>query len=61
MDNRLSIHFGKDKARPNSKLKIKKLQELNINYKKIQMKEKFFKVRYIDCILDETASGKSIV
>ena len=37
VDNRLSIHFGKDKTI--SKRKIKKVPEPNINYKNIHIKQ----------------------
>ena len=63
VDNRLSIQFGKDKTKSilfASKLKIKKVPKLNINYKNIQIKQ-YSKVTFLDCILDETVSRESMV
>ena len=54
VDNRLSIHFEKDKTKSiifASKRKIKTVPKLNINYKSIQIKQ-HSKVTYLGCILD---------
>ena len=62
VDNRLSIHFSKDKTKPilfASKRKIKKVPKLKVNYKNIQIKQ-HSKVTYLGCILDETMSGESL-
>ena len=61
-DNIFSIHFGKDKTKSilfASKHKIWKVPKLKINYKNIQIKQ-HSKVTYLDCILDETMSGRSM-
>ena len=62
VDNKLSIHFGEDKTKSilfSSKLKVKRAQSLNIQYKNIQIKQ-YSKVTYLGCILDETLSGDSM-
>ena len=61
-DNRLSIHFGKDKTKSIiflSKRKIKKFPKLNITCKNTPIKQ-HSKVTYLGCILDETVSGVSM-
>ena len=60
-DNRLSVHFGKDKTKSMLfafKCKIKKIPKLSINFKTIQIKQ-HLKVTYLGCILDEAISGES--
>ena len=62
VDNRLSIHFGEDKTKSilfASKRKVKKVPQLKINYKNMQIKQ-HSKVTYLGCILDETMSGESM-
>ena len=62
IDNKLSIHFGEDKTKSipfASKLKIKKLNRIEIIYKNIQIKQ-HSRVTYLACILEETMSGESI-
>ena len=62
VDNKLSIHFGKDKTKLilfSSKRKIKKASPLNIPYKDIKIKQ-YTKVTYSGCILDKTLSGESM-
>ena len=64
LDNKLSIHFGKDKTKTNSMLfsskrKVKKANPLNIQYKDIKI-EQYSKVTYLDSIIDETLSGESM-
>ena len=62
MDNKLSIHFGKDKTKSihfSSKRKIKKPSPLNIEYKDIKIK-RHTQVTYLGCILDKALSGKSM-
>ena len=61
-DNKLSIHFGKDKTKSilfASKRKIKKLQKLEIIYNNIRIK-RHYRVTYLGCILEETMSGESM-
>ena len=62
VDNRLTIHFGKEKTKSilfASKPKIKRVPKLKIKYENIQIKQ-HSKVTYFGCILDETMSGESI-
>ena len=62
VDNRLSIHFGVDKAKSilfAFKSKIKKVPKLKINYRNIQIKQ-HLKVTYLGCMLDEAISGESM-
>ena len=62
VDNKLSIHFGEDKTKSilfASKLKIKKLQRLEIIYNNIQIKQ-HSRVTYVGCILEEWMSGESM-
>ena len=59
-DNRLSIHFGKDKTKSilfASKCKIKEISKLSINFQTMQIKQ-YLKVTYSGCILDEAISGE---
>ena len=62
VNNKLSIHFGKDKAKSillATKFKIKKVRKLNIKYGDIQIKQ-HSKVKYLGCMLDETMSRKTM-
>ena len=62
MDNRLRIHFGKDKTKSivfASKPKIKKVPKLNITYKNMQIKQ-HSEVTFLGCILDEAMPGESM-
>ena len=62
VDNRLTIHFGKEKTKSilfACKAKIKRVPKLKIKYENIQIKQ-HSKVTYFGCILDETMSGESI-
>ena len=63
VDNKLSIHFGEDKAISilfGFKHKIKKSKPLNIQYNDIKIKQ-YYKVKYLGCIFDETLSGEFTV
>ena len=58
MDNKPSIHFGKDKTKFilfASKHKTK----LNTTHENVQINQ-YLKVRYLSCILDEKVSGESV-
>ena len=62
VDNKLSVHFGKDKTKSilfTSKRKLKKGSMLNILYNDIEITQ-YPKVSYLGCILDETLSGESM-
>ena len=62
VDNRISIHFGKDKTTSiifASKRKIQKVPKLNISCKNIKIKQ-HSKVTYLGCILDGTISEESM-
>ena len=62
MDNKLSIHFGEDKAKSilfASKFKKKNIKKLNIKYGDIQIKQ-HSKVKYLRCFMDETMSGETM-
>ena len=62
MDNKLSIHFGEDKAKSilfASKFKNKNTKKLNIKYGDIQIKQ-HSKVKYLGCLMDETMSGEAM-
>ena len=62
VDNKLSIHFGEDKAKSiifSSKSKVKKARSLNIQYKGEKVKQ-YSKVTYLGCTFDETLSGESM-
>ena len=61
LDNKLSIHFGEDKTKTilyASRMKVKKVDNLNITYKDIKIKQ-HSNVKYLGCILDETLNGES--
>ena len=60
VDNKLSIHFGKDKTKSilfASKRKIKSARKLNVKYKNIKIKQ-HSQVTYLGCVLDETLCGE---
>ena len=60
VDNKLSIHFGKDKTRSiliASQRKIKAIKKLNIKYQNIEIKQNS-QVSYLGCVMDETMSGE---
>ena len=62
VDNKLSIHFGEDKTKSilfSCKRKIKQLQNLEIIYNNIRIKQ-HSRVTYLGCILKETVSGESM-
>ena len=62
VDNKLSIHLGKEKTKCilfDSKLKLKNAGKLNIMYNGIEIK-KYSRVTYLGCLLDETVSGESM-
>ena len=62
VDNKLSIHLGKEKTKCilfGSKLKLKNAGKLNIMYNGIEIK-KYSRVAYLGCLLDETVSGESM-
>ena len=63
IDSKLSIHLGKDKTKSilfGTKLNIKRAEPLNIVYGNVKIKQ-YTKVTYLDYILDESMSGKSMV
>ena len=58
--NKLSIYFGDDKTKSilfASKRRAKKIRQLNIKYKGINIKQ-HLQVTYLECVLDETMSGE---
>ena len=60
VDNKLSIHLGKDKAKSilfASKRRAKNIRQLNIKYKDINIKQ-YLEVTYLGCVLEETMSGE---
>ena len=62
MDNKLSIHFGEDKAKSilfASKSKRKNILKINIKYGYKQIKH-HSKVKYIGCLLDGKVSGEAM-
>ena len=62
VDNKLSIHFGHDKTESilfASKQRAKNICKLNIRYKEINIKQQA-RVRYLECVLDESMSGETI-
>ena len=61
IDNKLSIHFGKEKTRSilsGTKGHLKNQTDLNIKYCDIKIKQ-HSKVTYLGCILDNNLSGES--
>ena len=62
VDNKLTIHFGEDKAESilfGSKNKFKKSKPLNIQNNDIKIKQ-YSKVTHLGCIFGETLSGESM-
>ena len=62
VDNKLSTHFGQDKAKSilfGTKHKLRNAKSLNIVYNGIEIKQ-YAKVKYLGCILDESLSGESM-
>ena len=58
-DNKLSFPFGEDKTKSIlfiSKIKIKKLQKLEIIYNNTRIRQ-LYRVTYLSCILEETKSA----
>ena len=54
IDNKLSIHFGEDKAKSilfASKRRAKNIRQLNIKYKDVNIKH-HSEVTYLGCVLD---------
>ena len=62
VDNKLSVHFGEDKTKCilfSSKMKTKKADPLNINYRGRSIKQNT-SVKYLGCLLDQTLSGETM-
>ena len=62
VENKLSIHFGEDKAKSflfTPLNKFKKLRKLSISYGSLNIKQ-HSEVTYVGCILDESLSGDSM-
>ena len=62
VDNKLSIHFGEDKTKAflfSSKCNLKLVQELDIRYKEIKIKQHKH-VNYLGYVLDETMSSETM-
>ena len=60
LDNKLSIHFGKDKTKSilfACKRRAKNIRQLNIKYKDINIKQ-LSEVTYLGCVLEKTMSGE---
>ena len=63
VDNKLSIHFGEDKAKCilfGTKQKLDKTGSLNIKHGTIQIKQ-YHTVTYLGCVIDENLSGETMV
>ena len=63
VDNKLSIHFGKDKTKSilfSTKNKKKRIGTLEIKYGNINIKQ-YSKVTYLGCELDENLSEEAMV
>ena len=63
VDNKLSVHFGEDKTKSilfSSKRNLKLVEELDIRYKEIKIKQ-YKHVKYLGCMLDETMSSKTMI
>ena len=61
VDNKLSIHFGEDKTKSilfTSKRRAKKIRQLNIKCKYINIKQQHSEVTFLGCVLGETMSGE---
>ena len=62
VDNKLSLHFGEDKAKSilfAIKRRAKNIRQLNLKYKDTNIKQRS-EVTYLGCVLDETMSGEPI-
>ena len=62
VDNKLSIHFGEDKAKCmlfGTKHRLNKVSSLDIKYSEIYIKQ-YHTVTYLGCSLDETLSRESM-
>ena len=62
MHNKLSIHFGEDKAKLilfASKFKNKNIKKHSTKYRNIQIKQ-HSRVKYLGCLMDETMSGEAL-
>ena len=62
VDNKLSIHFGKDKIKSilfSTKNRKRKIGTLDIQYGDVQIKQ-YSKVTYLGCELDENLSGEDM-
>ena len=62
VDNKLSIHFGEDKTKSilfSSKTNLKLVEELNIRYKDIKIKQHKH-ANYLGCVLDESMLGETM-
>ena len=60
LDNKLSIHFGEDKAKSilfGTKHKLRKIGKLIITYQGIDINQNS-QVTHLDCVLDETMYGE---
>ena len=60
VDNKLSIHFGEDKAKSilfASKQRARNICQLNTKYKEINIK-RHLEVTYLGCMLDKMMSGE---
>ena len=63
VDNKLDIHFGKDKTKSvlfSSKRNLKLVEELDIRYKEIKIKQHKH-VNYLGCAVDKAISGETMV
>ena len=62
VDNKLSAHFGQDKAKSilfGTKHKLRNAKALNMVYDGTEIKQ-YEKVKYLGCILDQSLSGESM-
>ena len=62
VDNKLSIHFGEDKAKCiqfGTKHRLYKVNSLEIKYGEIHIKQ-YHTVTYLGCLLDETLCGEEM-
>ena len=62
VDNKLSIHFGENKTKSilfSSKRKLKLVEELDIRYQDIKIKQ-YKNVNYLGCMLDESISSETM-
>ena len=62
VDNKLSVHFGEDKAKSilfSPKHKSKSMRQIDISYKDVKIK-KYSQGTYLGCVLDEYLTRKSM-